>query len=216
MKVLIACEESQTVCKAFRKLGHEAYSCDTLDCSGGKLQWHIKDDVLKHLNKDWDLMIAHPPCTYLSYAGIRHWNNIGRKELREKAMAFFLTLWNAPIKRICVENPVGYPNTVFRKPDQIIHPYYFGEPFQKRTCLWLKELPKLDYEKTIIQKPEPLYICKGKKCYGKKIHFTEGIKGLNHKERSRIRSKTFEGIAKAMAKQWGKLNEVKCRHSSHE
>lgn len=203
MKILIACEESQTVCKAFRKLGHEAYSCDVLSCSGGHPEWHIQDDVLKHLNDGWDMMIAHPPCTYLSYVGIRHWNKPGREEKREEAMSFFMQLVNAPIKKICVENPLGYTSKAYRKPDQMVHPYFWGEPFQKRTCLWLKNLPLLTYDKEKAIKPEPLYILKGKKGAGKKIHWVEGIAGLSKEERQRARSKTFQSIADAMAQQWG-------------
>jgi hypothetical protein len=158
--------------------------------------------VLSILEDRWDLMIAHPPCTYLSYAGIRHWNALGRKEKREEAMQFFMALYNTPIGKICMENPVGYPNTILRKPDQIIHPYYFGDSVQKRTCLWLKNLPVLNYSETILPKPEPLYIRKGKKHNGKKIHWVEGIKGSGEK-RAKERSKTFQGIADAMAEQWG-------------
>lgn len=202
MKILVACEESQTVTIELRKLGHEAYSCDVLSCSGGHPEWHIQDDVLKHLNDGWDMMIAHPPCTYLSYVGIRHWNKPGRAELREEAMRFFMQLVNAPIEKICVENPLGYPSKVYRKPDQTVHPYYFGEPYQKRTCFWLKNLPLLKWDKEKSVKPEPLYILKGKKGAGKKIHWVEGIAGMSKEQRQRARSKTFQSIAKAMAEQW--------------
>jgi len=154
--------------------------------------------VLKHLNDGWDLGIFHPDCTYLSYVSNIHWNNPGRAEKREQAMEFFLKLYNAPINKICVENPVGYPNTVFRKPDQIIHPYYFGEPVQKRTCLWLKNLPLLIYDKTNIKKPEPLYYLSTTR---KAIHWVEGIKGT--KNRSKERSRSFQSIADAMANQYG-------------
>lgn len=202
MRVLIACEFSQIVCKAFRERGHEAFSCDIIPCEGGHPEWHIQDNVLNHLDDGWDLMIAHPECTYLSLAGTRHWNKPGRKEKREEAFDFFMRLINANINKICVENPVGYPNSHYRKPDQIIHPYYFGDPFQKRTCLWLKNLPLLTYSETIIPKPEPLYICQGKKSKGKAINWVEGIKGSGE-ERKKERSKTFPGIAKAMSEQWG-------------
>jgi len=202
MRILIACEASQVVCKAFRSVGIEAFSCDIIPCSGNHPEWHILGDVLNHLKDGWDMMIAHPPCTYLSYVGNRHWNNPGRKELREQSMEFFLKLYNAPIDKICVENPVGYPNSIFRKPDQIIHPYFFGDPELKRTCLWLKGLPKLDYSQTFIAKPEPKYISNGIKTKGQKIYFTEAQK-RNDKDKSRIRSRTFQGIANAMASQWG-------------
>lgn len=199
MRVLVACEFSGRVRDAFIKRGHGAVSCDLLpsDTPGT----HYQGDIFDILDSRWDLMIAHPPCTYLSYVANRHWNKPGRKEKRNEAMEFFMALINAPIDKICVENPVGLPNTIYRKPNQIIHPYYFGEPFQKRTCLWLKNLPKLEYEKTIIEKPKPLYYCQGKKCKGKAIHWVEGIKGK--KERSKARSKTFQGIANAMVDQWG-------------
>lgn len=202
MRVLIACEESQVVCKAFRNKGHEAYSCDTQDCSGGHSEWHIKDDVLRHLDDGWDLMIAHPPCTYLSYVGMRHWNKPGRAELREVAMKFFMEFIEAPIHRICVENPLGYASKAYRKYDQIIQPYYFGDRFLKRTCLWLKNLSKLSWqrhtdmfgEQTETKYPEPLgYL----KTTGKAIHWTE------YKHGSVVRSRTSQGIADAMADQWG-------------
>lgn len=198
MKVLVACEFSGVVREAFKARGHDAWSCDLLPTE--ILGNHIQDDVLKHLNDGWDLMIAHPPCTYLSYVGTRHWNKPGRKELRDKAMQFFLAMVNAPIKRICVENPYGLPCNAYRKPDQIINPYFFGESVRKRTCLWLKNLKHLQ-PTHLLAKPEPLYICQGEKTKGKKINWVEGIKGV--KNRSHERSRTFKGIAQAMAEQWG-------------
>jgi len=212
VRVLIACEESQEVCKAFRTLGHEAYSCDTQDCSGGHPEWHIKDDVLKHLNDGWDLMIAHPPCTYFSNAGMCNLTRKNsddlyrekRKELTLKAFDFVMALVNAPIPKIAIENPVGYLNTHWRKPDQIIHPYYFGHSVNKKTCLWLKNLPRL--EPTQIVEKDVITIWEGT---GKKISkwYKETLKEAkgNLKEVSRIRSKTFRGIAEAMAQQWGSL-----------
>jgi hypothetical protein len=204
MKVLVACEESQTITIAFRNLGHEAYSCDINPCSGGHPEWHLQQDVVPLLTPEWDLMIAHPPCTYLSYVGTRHWNKPGRAELREKAMQFFMLFINEPIKRICVENPLGYPTKVYRKPDQTIHPYYFGDKDQKRTCLWIKNLPKLYwvwkddmfYKQTAVEKPEPYCFLK---TTGKPIYWTE------YKHGSIVRSKTFPSIANAMAQQWGNL-----------
>lgn len=201
MKVLVACEESQTVCKAFRALGHEAYSCDIQDCSGGHPEWHIKGDVLKIINDGWDLMIAHPPCTYLSYAATGVWNKEGRAELRQEAHDFFMELYNAPVPKIAVENPQGWMNTVFRKPDQIIQPYYFGDPHKKRTCLWLKNLQPLYYDKTKVVEPEPLGYYKTGKKIGKPIYFSDGMKG--GKDQAKNRSKTFQGIAQAFATQWG-------------
>jgi hypothetical protein len=198
VRVLVACEFSGIVREAFKKRGHDAWSCDLLPTEiPGQ---HIQGDVLKILDDGWDLMIAHPPCTYLSYVANRSWNNPGREEKRKDALEFFMQFINAPIEKVCVENPVGYPNTVYRKPDQIIHPYYFGDAFQKRTCLWLKGLPKLDYSKTLIDKPEPMYICQGPKSKGKRINWCEGYRGGN---RAHNRSRTFQGIADAMAEQWG-------------
>lgn len=205
LRVLVACEESQEVCKAFRALGHEAYSCDILPCSGGHPEWHIQDDVLKHLNDGWDLMIAHPPCTYLSTAGNR-WKSEERDRKKEMAFEFFMKFINAPILKIAVENPQGYVNTHYRKPDQVIHPFHFGDNDKKRTCLWLKGLPRLLWNKHIgfvdsRKEPEPMHICQGEKCKGKKIYRTEGISG------SQKRSKTFPGIAAAMAEQWGEQQQ---------
>ena len=203
MKVLVACEYSGTVRDAFRARGHDAWSCDLLPCDADPA-WHYQGDVFDIIGDGWDLMVAHPPCTYLTYAGTRHWNNLGRAELRNEALNLFMKLVKAPIEKIAIENPVGYVNTIYRKPDQIIHPYYFGDPFQKRTCLWLKNLPKLVYHDSIIAKPEPDYICKGEKSKGKKINWCEGVKGTNKDNpRWKIRSKTFQGIADAMAQQWG-------------
>lgn len=205
MKVLVACEESQRVCTAFRARGHEAYSCDILDCSGGHPEWHIKDDVLKHLDEGWDLIIAHPPCTYLTVTGNRWFNvdKFGDKALkriedREEAAKFFMKFVNAPCERIAIENPIGYMSTAYRKPDQIIQPYQFGDPERKATCLWLKGLPKL--VPTNIVKPD-IILHKSGKTYSR-MHI-ETFK-LPKEQRARIRSKTFQGVAEAMAEQWGK------------
>jgi hypothetical protein len=212
MRILVACEESQIVCMAFRKRGHEAYSCDIEDCSGGHPEWHIKDDVLKHLDDGWDMMIAFPPCTYLTSAGTRHFSlrvnpeqKVRNRELmRNNAASFFMRISDADCEKIAIENPVGYMNTHWRKPDQIIHPYYFGDNAKKRTCLWLKGLPTL-VPTNILPEPSPMYICKGDKCGGKKIGWCEGMRGIRggQKERAKARSKTFPGIADAMAEQWG-------------
>lgn len=205
MKVVVICEYSGTVRDAFRKLGHEAISFDILPTDN--LGPHIQFDVTKlpiDIWKQFDLAICHPPCTYLTYAATRHWNAPGREELREEGMRFFKWCCDLPIEKICVENPVGYPNTVYRKPDQIVHPYYFGDPVQKRTCFWLKNLQPLDYSKTIIPKPEPMYTCQGEKCKGKAINWCEGMRGQGE-PRWKARSRTFQGIADAMAAQWGEL-----------
>lgn len=228
MNVLIACEESQRVCIEFRKKGHIAYSCDVLDCSGGHPEWHIKGDVLPLLNGmcqfytsdgqlhdivgKWDLIIAFPPCTYLTCAGNRHFslkcNPVEKVEtrlrLRESAADFFMEFVNADCDKVAIENPVGYMNKVHGKPSQIIHPYYFGDSVKKRTCLWLKGLNSL-VPTEMLPEPQPIYICQGEKCKGKKIGWCEGIRDIKggQEERARARSKTFPGIAAAMAQQWG-------------
>lgn len=205
MRVLVACEESQTVCTAFREHGHEAYSCDIEPCSGGHAEWHIQDDVLKHLDENWDLIIAHPPCTYLTVTGNRWFNvdtygnkALDRIKLRDNAIEFFMKFVNAPCDKIAIENPVGVISSVYRKPDQIIQPYEYGHPLTKKTCLWLKNLPLL--KPTNIVEPEYV-ICADGKRYSK-IH-VDTFKIKDAKERARIRSKTFTGIANAMANQWG-------------
>ena len=181
MKVLIACEESQEVCKAFRALGHEAYSCEILPASGGHPEWHIQDTVLKHLDDGWDLMIAHPPCTHLSVSGAR-WFKDKRKEQAE-ALAFFLMLLHAPIPKKCIENPISVASWI-RKPDQIIQPWQFGHGEVKATCLWLEGLPKL----------QPSNIVEGREA---KVH-----RMPPSPDRAKLRSKTYSGIAQAMARQW--------------
>lgn len=222
MKVLVACEESQRVCNAFRERGHEAYSCDVMSCSGGHPEWHIQCDVrevlkkkryreqtddiywgiifktqdgMKHCIDDkWDLIIAHPPCTYLSNAGARFLYpkgvlNEDRLKLGLDAKEFFMQLYNADCDKICVENPI--PSRVFGLPkySQTIQPYEHGHPFKKKTCLWLKNLPLL--------KPTNIVdVRESTKIAGN--WFNKG-----GKDRQKNRAKTFEGIAKAMAEQWG-------------
>lgn len=193
MKILCACEESQAVTIQLRRLGHEAYSCDIQDCSGGFPQWHIKGDVLPLLSDSWDMIIAFPPCTYLTFAGNKYLSQPVRLEKREAARKFFMEFVNAPCKRIAIENPVGYMNSCYRKPDQIIHPYMFGDPFMKRTCLWLKNLPLLEPD-YLIERPAPVYVQEN----GKKRYWVDTVSS----DRQRIRSKTFPGIAAAMAFQW--------------
>jgi len=188
MKVLIACEESQEVCKSFRALGHEAYSCDIIDCSGGHPEWHIKDDVLKHLYNDWDLMIAHPPCTRLCNSGVC-W--LSKRNLWSKMIEgaeFFKKLLDADIPKIAIENPIMHKYAVEiigRRQDQIIQPWMFGHGETKATCLWLKGLPKLT----------PTNIVEGRE---QRLHRLPPSK-----DRAKLRSKTYSGIAQAMAKQWG-------------
>lgn len=223
MKVLVACEESQRVCMAFREKGHEAYSADIQECSGGHPEWHILGDVLPIINGDckfqtmdgeqheikgeWDLLIAHPPCTYLSNAGAR-WLYAGRKLNEERykmgleAKKFFMSFYNAKCKKIAVENPI--PSKVYNMPKytQTVQPYEHGHPYSKKTCLWLKGLPELKPSNMIAEyKP---YCSSG--SYSKTHE--EKYKGVSRKGGSaKIRSKTFEGIAKAMADQWGDISE---------
>lgn len=225
MKVLIACEESQRITIEMRKLGHECYSCDIDEPSGGHPEWHIHQDVLPLLDgkcefitmdgtthkidDEWDLIIAHPPCTYLTVSGNR-WFNIEkygdkareRLNLRKEAYDFFMKFINAKCKRIAVENPIGYMNTHYRKPDQIIQPYQFGDPERKTTCLWIKNLPKL--VPTNIVDPNITDSTTGHSGYSS-WHMDMQYIGKSKKERSKMRSKTFPGIAKAIAEQWGNL-----------
>jgi site-specific DNA-cytosine methylase len=156
MRVLVACEESQSVTIELRKLGHEAFSCDLLPCSGGHPEWHIQGDVLNYLDKDWDLIIAHPPCTHLSSSG--QWaftKGIKDVKLREDAVDFFMKIANSKCKKIAIENPIGIMSTRWKKPNQIIQPWQFGDLASKSTCLWLKGLPDLIPQ--ITEKPEMNY-----------------------------------------------------------
>jgi len=185
MKVLVACEESQVVCIEFRKRGHEAYSCDLLPPSGGYPEWHIEGDVLDQLDKGWDMMIAFPPCPYLTVSANKHYKiTPERYYLRIKAAEFFFKLCLANIPKIAVENPIGVMSGFYRKPDQIIQPWQFGHGEKKATCLWLKNLPKL----------QPTDIVEGRE---QRIwRMAPGP------ERSKLRSKTYPGIAAAFATQW--------------
>lgn len=203
MKILVACEESQTVTKALRGLGHEAYSCDLEPCSGGKPEWHIQGDaLLEAYSGKYDMMIAHPPCTYLTVTGNKWMKSEfrdrfpNRVQQRKDAIAFFMALYNAPIEKIAIENPVGIMSTEFRKPDQYVHPYYFGDRHSKKTGFWLKGLPPL--EPTDVVEPEMYTYKDGRKD---PIWHFESMK-LPPKERARVRSQTFPGIAMAMAMQW--------------
>ena len=201
MKILVACEESQTVTKELRKLGHEAYSCDLLPCSGGHPEWHIKGDAVKEAySGKYDMMIAHPPCTYLSVSGL-HWNKRipSRQKQTELALNFVRALMDAPIEKIALENPVRCISTAIRKPDQIIQRYEFGDDASKKTCLWLKGLPLLISTKYV----------EGRLVDGKLRWSNQTDSGQNKlapsEDRARLRSITYKGIAKAMAKQWTKL-----------
>lgn len=203
MKILIACEESQVVCSAFRQNGFEAYSCDLLPCSGGHPEWHIVSDVLSLLQDDWAMIIAHPPCTYLSVTGNK-WMKPeyehrfpDRSQQRQQAIEFFLKIANANCPYIAIENPVGIISSVWRKPDQYVHPYFFGDPHSKKTGLWLKGLPKL----TPTDMVEPLFYTYKDGRKDPMWHF-QSLK-LPSAERQRVRSVTFRGLAAAMADQWG-------------
>jgi len=140
MKILVACEESQIVTKAFRERGHEAYSCDIESCSGDHPEWHVKDDVLEHLEDGWDMMIAFPPCTHLAVSGAKHFKKKREDGRQQKAIDFFMQLANAPIEKIAIENPVSIMSTIWRKPDQIIQPWQFGDPFQKNNLFVVKKV----------------------------------------------------------------------------
>ena len=226
MKVLVACEESQTVCSAFRKRGHEAYSCDIVECSGGHPEWHIQGDVLNVLNpteligvnelgivfetvdglihdvEKWDLIIAHPPCTYMSKAGARFMyltaGNVNQERLEKalQAKEFFMRLMNADCDKICIENPTPLKIVGLPKESQVIQPYQFGHPYSKRTLLWLKGLPELKPTNILTEYTPYLPSNTGGFARGK-----GGSRGVAHNAKKA--SKTFSGIAKAMAEQWG-------------
>ena len=214
MKILVGCEESQAVTIELRKLGHEAFSCDLKDCSGGHPEWHLQMDVFKAIELEkWDMGIFFPDCTHLTVSGNKWFKPEFRERFpnkpiqREQAILFVKKLWNCGIPKISIENPIGVLSTRWRKPTQIIQPYYFGDPHPKSTCLWLKGLPRLFHAKEIdlfnskITHVIPQYII-GKRD-GKKysmIHYQSVGKG----DRAKIRSKTFHGIAQAMAQQWTK------------
>lgn len=206
MRILVACEESQTITKELRSRGHMAFSCDLQECSGGHPEWHFKRDVFEIINLGWDMMIAHPPCTYLSVSGL-HWNkrNPERAQKTEDALKFVQKLMDADIPKIAIENPVSCISSRIRKPDQIIQPYQFGDDASKKTCLWLKGLKPLEHTDYI--KPR---IVEGKERWGNQrddgqnfILDKKGvILGWNTEEIKKARSKTFPGIAKAIAEQW--------------
>lgn len=228
MKVLVACEESQAVTKELRALGVEAYSCDIIECSGGHPEWHIQQDVLPLLTREdngnngwhnicfettdgaahsvekWDMIIAFPPCTYLTITGNRWFNvekygdkAIERMVEREKAIKFFMALANAECDKIAIENPIGVMSTEWRKPDQIIQPYEYGHPARKATCLWLKNLPLL--QPTDVVEPESYYYTAKN---GRVKSDSRWRCQCKKEDRARHRAKTFPGVAKAMATQW--------------
>ncbi len=211
MKVLIACEFSGVVRDAFRANGHDAWSCDLLPCEADPT-YHIKGDVLKILDDGWDLLIAHPPCTYLANSGARWLYDSrypNRAQDREEAAKFFLALYNANVSRVAVENPVGHMSRRFRKPNQIINPYQFGNEAQKATCLWLKNLPNLIPTK-IVGKGE-MHITKSGKVLPKWYALLAASP-----DRQKLRSITFPGIAKAMADQWVKPGIYETAQQKHQ
>ena len=193
MKILVACEESQTVCKAFRAAGHKAWSCDIEPCSGGHPEWHLQADAEVILDEQWDMIIAHPPCTHLSVSGARYFAEKRADGRQQAAIKFFMLFASHPCPKICIENPVGIMSTEWRKPTQIIQPWMFGEDASKATCLWLKGLPEL----------QPTEIIR-KERYANQTASGQNKLGPSP-ERAKLRSKTYEGIARAMAEQWGKL-----------
>ena len=220
MKILVACEESQAVTIELRKLGHEAYSCDIIECSGGHPEWHIMQDVLPLLDGDcdfmsvdgqshringkWDMIIAFPPCTHLSSSGQWAYKKGKDINLKLEAISFFMAFANAPCDKIAIENPVGVMSSEWRKPNQIIHPWMFGDMASKQTCLWVKGLPNLT--PAVTEKPEFEYHEWIDKRTGKKKRMEKWMYDIrcisDRKKRAEIASKTFPGIAKAMAEQW--------------
>jgi hypothetical protein len=211
MKILVACEESQAVTIELRKLGHEAFSCDLLPCSGGHPEWHLHKSVFDVMHNNWDMMIAFPPCTDLAVSGSRWFPEKIKNGTQQKSIQFFIDLINAPIPKIAIENPIGIMSSKYRKPDQIIQPWQFGNKAQKSTCLWLKNLHKLEHTE-IVEKGDFITMSNGKKMakwYNDSALESMKIKCPVERKalRQKLRSKTFPGIARAMAIQWaGDIN----------
>ena len=226
MKVLVACEESQTVCSAFRKRGHEAYSCDIQECSGGHPEGHIQDDVLRILNgykgcgygcawfttndgknhetpEKWDLIIAHPPCTDLAVSGARWFKEKQKDGRQQKSINFFMQFVEADCEKIAIENPISIMSRIYRKPDQIVQPFWFGHPYRKSTCLWLKNLPLL--ETTDMVEPGEFDEYGFSKNFALRYAKDENGKIIawNDPRTAKLRSKTPLGLATAMADKWG-------------
>ena len=189
MHVLVACEESQSVTIELRKRGHAAMSCDLLECSGGYPEWHIQDDAIKvaYEISGWDMIIAFPPCTHLASSGARWFAEKRADGRQQRAIDFFMRFVNAPCERVAIENPIGIMSTQYRKPDQIIQPWQFGHGETKATCLWLKGLPLLQPTNIVTGREQRIW------------------KMAPSPDRSKLRSKTFHGIALAMAEQWGTI-----------
>lgn len=231
LNILVACEESQAVTKELRLFGHNAYSCDLLPCSGGHPEWHFNGDVFEIIEnnggklqngkkvkqkKKWDIMIAHPPCTYLAVSGAKWYYHPEDKNVpienrrphpkypkrandREEAIEFFVALANAPIDKIAIENPIGIISSRWRKPDQVVQPFMFGDEARKTTCLWLKNLPLLK-PTCLVSEGERIYFKSGKSQ--PKWYSDAFVNAKSHEERRTMRSKTFLGMARAMAEQW--------------
>lgn len=194
-KVLVACEESQALTIELRRIGVEAYSCDILPCSGGHPEWHLEQDVTPLLDYDWHMIVAFPPCTDLAISGATYFEQKRKDGRQQRSIDFFMSIANAKSHRIAIENPVSIMSTVWRKPDQIIQPYEYGDMQQKKTCLWLKNLPKLQSTNNVYE--EMMKLPKNQR---------ERIIAMSpSKDRAKLKSKTFPGIAKAMAEQWGVL-----------
>lgn len=194
MKILVACEESQAVTIELRKLGHEAYSCDLEPCSGGHPEWHLQVDALELLKIRWDMILAFPPCTHLAVSGARHFAEKRADGGQQHGIDFFMRFADADCPRIAIENPVGIMSTVWRKPDQIIQPWQFGHGETKKTCLWLKGLPLLQPTDIVDGRQERIW------------RMPPGP------DRAKLRSKTYPGIARAMAEQWA----GKCEEANHD
>lgn len=216
LRVLVACEESQAVTKAFRKLGHEAFSCDLLPCSGGHPEWHFHKSVFEVIDQGWDLMIAHPPCTYLAVSGAGWMYNKDGTRNKERyqnqmdGLEFVHQLMDANIPRIAIENPISVISSYIREPDQIVHPWQFGDEASKSTCLWLKNLPHLKPTK-IVGKGEMKEWIDGKTGKKKRQalwYYEALLKAKTAAERRTLRSKTFQGIADAMASQWSSFDGI--------
>lgn len=207
-RILVACEESQAVTKAFRKIGFDAFSCDLLPCSGENPEWHYQEDMFEVIKREdkFDLMIAFPPCTDLAVSGARHFERKIADGSQQKSIQFFMDVINVDIERIAVENPIGIMSRIYKKPEQIIQPWMFGDKAQKSTCLWLKNLPKLQAT-DIVEKGE-FYEFTSKKGEKKRMpmwYYKALQEAKTPEQRRTLRSKTFQGIADAMAKQWGEF-----------
>lgn len=202
MKILVGCEESQAVTIELRKLGHEAFSCDLLPCSGGYKEWHYQTNIFEVINMGWDIGIFFPPCTDLAVSGARHFKQKIENGSQKKSIDFFMALVNCNIPKIAIENPIGIMSKIYKKPDQIIQPWQFGDKAQKSTCLWLKNLPKLIPTK-IVDKGEfyEFTSSKGKKKRMPMWCYKALQDAKTHEQRRTLRSKTFPGIAKAIAEQ---------------